>query len=144
MSKASDLLTVSVGRARLAWVRANKWWNASAAMQRAIDEAMAGPSPVMPRSIGRRKVRVSSIYRRATIDRPGVLVSVPPLLASEDPSVPSTGWDRIQPSIWRARVPASEIPRLAAEAAAEGRVVATVQPYVLILAVRPAVEVNRG
>ena len=50
MSKTEDLLTVSVGPARKAWVRANKW-PASKAMQRAIDEAIAKQASDKPAGV---------------------------------------------------------------------------------------------
>lgn len=134
MSKAEDLLTVSVGSARKAWVQANKF-QASKAMQRAIDEAMAGPAPVMPRSIGRRKVRVVALFRRRGLYRRGVLAHV----ATE--VKPSVSWSRLRSHLWTVRAPATELARLIAEAEASGRMVATVAP-VLLMAVFPPAEVT--
>ena len=132
MSKAEDLLTVSIGRDRKAWVQANKW-AASKAMQRAIDEAMAGPAPVMPRSIGRRKVRVVALFRRRGLYRRGVLAHV----ATQ--AKPSVSWSRLRSHLWAVRAPATELARLIAEAEASGRMVATVAP-VLLMAVFPPAE----
>jgi hypothetical protein len=133
MSKASDLLTVSVGRVRLAWVRANQW-PASAAMQRAIDEAMAGPSPAMPQRVSRRRVRVAGVFRRLGLYDPGVIVFLAESIAA------GKAWDKLRPHMWVARAPAAELPRLIDEAVADGRVVTTLHPEVLLMAVRPAVE----
>lgn len=133
MSKAEDLLTVSVGSARKAWVQANKF-QASKAMQRAIDEAMAGPAPVMPRNIGRRKVRVVALFRRRGLYRRGVLAHV----ATE--VKPSASWSRLRSHLWTVRAPATELARLIAEAEASGRMVATVAP-VLLMAVFPPSKV---
>jgi hypothetical protein len=129
-----DLLTVSVGAERAAWVRANKW-PASLAMQRAIDEAMAGPAPIMPRSIGRRKVRVLCLFRRRGLYQRGVLAHV---VTRPDPSV---SWSRLRSHLWTVRAPATELARLVGEAEASGRVVATVSP-VLLMAVVPPMEVT--
>ena len=131
MSKAEDLLTVSVGSARKAWVQANKF-QASKAMQRAIDEAMAGPAPVMPRSIGRRKVRVVALFRRRGLYRRGVLAHV----ATQ--TKPSVSWSRLRSHLWTVRAPATELARLIAEAEASGRMVATVAPVLLMAVFLPA------
>ena len=133
MSRAEDLLTVSIGPARKAWVQANKW-AASKAMQRAIDEAMAGPAPVMPRNIGRRKVRVVALFRRRGLYQRGVLAHV---ATSTEPGV---SWSRLRSHLWTARAPATELARLVAEAEAAGRVVATVSPVLLMAVVPPGVS----
>jgi hypothetical protein len=136
MSKSEDLLTVSVGSARKAWVQANKF-QASKAMQRAIDEAMAGPAPVMPRNIGRRKVRVVCVFRKRALYRSGVIVRV----ATKQPD-PSAKWSQLRSYLWTVRAPASELARLISEAQTAGLVVTPSAEYVLLTAVFPPFGVS--
>ena len=131
MSKVEDLLTVSVGSARKAWVQANKF-QSSKAMQRAIDEAMAGPAPVMPRSIGRRKVRVVCVFRKRALYRSGVMLRV----ATEAKT--GAAWSRLRPYLWTVRAPASEVARLVSEAKAAGLTVTPAAEYVILTAVAAA------
>lgn len=124
MSKAEDLLTVSIGPERKAWVKANAF-PASKALQSVID---AKRDPSMP---ARVRLRPCRGYTVRAVVRPGLVIharTVPP----------SKEWDKLRAHMWVARAPADQLGRFIAEAADAGRVVTTVKPYVLLMAVRPA------
>jgi len=107
----------------------------SLALQQAIDEVRRLPMPhtVQPPAENRsmRRFRCSGVVRRLG----GKLIDLRPVEAGRE-------WDKIRPSVWVARVAIDDVPRLMAEAAADGRSSLTVAPYVMILA--PAVATKGG